>query len=61
MKAIRQQKPSIELIYTSKNKKFLDYNSLIRDNLLNVVKHALGKTSDYGLIDGLSFLHYFYN
>ena len=40
----------------SKNKKFLDYNSLIRDNLLNVVKHALGKTSDYGLTDG----HHFY-
>ena len=40
----------------SKNKKFLDYNSLIRDNLLNVVKHALSKTSDYGLTDG----HHFY-
>ena len=40
----------------SKNKKFLDYNTLIRDNLLNVVKHALGKTSDYGLTDG----HHFY-
>ena len=32
----------------SKDTKFLDYNTLIRDNLLNVVKHALGKTSDYG-------------
>ena len=40
----------------SKNTKFLDYNTLIRDNLLNVVKHALGKTSDYGLTDG----HHFY-
>ena len=40
----------------SKDTKFLDYNTLIRDNLLNVVKHALGKTSDYGLTDG----HHFY-
>ncbi len=40
----------------SKETKFLDYNSLIRENLLNVVKQALHKTSDYGLSDG----HHFY-
>ena len=40
----------------SKEKKFLDYNSLIRENLLNVVKQALSKTADYGLTDG----HHFY-
>ena len=40
----------------SKETKFLDYNTLIRDNLLNVVKHALSKTADYGLTDG----HHFY-
>ena len=40
----------------SKEKKFLDYNTLIRDNLLNVVRQALNKTSDYGLSDG----HHFY-
>ena len=40
----------------SKEKKFLDYNTLIRDNLLNVVRQALNKTADYGLSDG----HHFY-
>ena len=40
----------------SKETKFLDYNTLIRDNLLNVVKQALNKTADYGLTDG----HHFY-
>ncbi len=40
----------------SKDTKFLDYNTLIRENLLNVVKQALNKTSDYGLSDG----HHFY-
>ena len=40
----------------SKETKFLDYNTLIRDNLLNVVKQALSKTADYGLTDG----HHFY-
>ena len=40
----------------SKKIKFLDYNTLIRDNLLNVVKQALSKTADYGLTDG----HHFY-
>ena len=40
----------------SKKTKFLDYNTLIRDNLLNVVKQALSKTADYGLTDG----HHFY-
>ena len=40
----------------SKETKFLDYNTLIRENLLNVVKQALSKTSDYGLSDG----HHFY-
>ncbi len=40
----------------SKEIKFLDYNTLIRKNLLNVVKQALSKTSDYGLTDG----HHFY-
>ena len=40
----------------SKKNKFLDYNILIKENLLNVVKQALYKTSDYGLSDG----HHFY-
>ena len=40
----------------SKETKFLDYNILIRDNLLNVVRQALSKTADYGLTDG----HHFY-
>ena len=40
----------------SKETKFLDYKTLIRDILLNVVKHALSKTADYGLTDG----HHFY-
>ena len=40
----------------SKKTKFLDYNTLIRENLLNVVKQALSKTADYGLTDG----HHFY-
>ena len=40
----------------SKEKKFLDYNTLIRDNLLNVVRQALNKAADYGLSDG----HHFY-
>ena len=39
-----------------KDKKFLDYSKLIKSNLLNVVKHALEKTSAYGLSDG----HHFY-
>ena len=43
-------------MFMSKEKKFLDYNTLIRDNLLNVVRQALNKTADYGLSDG----HHFY-
>lgn len=39
-----------------KEKKFLDYSTLIKLNLLNVVKYALEKTSAYGLSDG----HHFY-
>ena len=39
-----------------KEKKFLDYSKLIKSNLLNVVKYALEKTSEYGLSDG----HHFY-
>ena len=40
----------------NKDIKFLDYSKLIRENLLNLVKYALKKTSDYGLSDG----HHFY-
>ncbi|MEC8100458.1 MAG: ClpXP protease specificity-enhancing factor SspB [Pseudomonadota bacterium] len=40
----------------SKETIFLDYNILIRSNLLNVVRQALHKTADYGLSDG----HHFY-
>ena len=36
--------------------KFLDYPNLIKNNLLNVVKYALKKTSEYGLSDE----HHFY-
>ena len=36
--------------------KFLDYPNLIRSNLLNVIKYALKKTSEYGLSDE----HHFY-
>lgn len=36
--------------------KFLDYPHLIRKNLLNVIKHVLEKTSEYGLSDD----HHFY-
>jgi len=36
--------------------KFLDYPKLIKSNLLNVVKYALKKTSEYGLSDK----HHFY-
>ena len=40
-----------------KNKnKFLDYKDLIKKSLLDVIKHALEKTSQYGLSDG----HHFY-
>ena len=39
-----------------KKNKFLDYASLIKDSLINVIKHALEKTSEYGLSDG----HHFY-
>ena len=35
---------------------FLDYKSLIKSSLINVVKHVLRKTSEYGLSDG----HHFY-
>ena len=38
-----------------KKNKFLDYGSLIKNNLLNVVKYALEKTSQYGLSDGHHF------
>ncbi len=37
-------------------KKFLDYNLILKKNLLNVVKYALNQASDYGLSDG----HHFY-
>ena len=39
----------------NKNDKFLDYGVLIKRNLLNVVKYALEKTSQYGLSDGHHF------
>ncbi len=39
----------------SKKIKFLDYGFLIKENLLNVVKHALEKTSEYGLSDDHHF------
>ena len=40
------------------NKKdiFLDYKSLIKSSLLGVIKHALKKTSEYGISNG----HHFY-
>ena len=38
------------------NIKFLDYPKLIKSNLLNVIKYALKKTSEYGLSDE----HHFY-
>ena len=47
---------SLLIIIMKKEKKFLDYSRLIKSNLLNVVKHALEKTSAYGLSDG----HHFY-
>ena len=40
----------------AKKIKFLDYTSLIKKKLLNVIKHALEKASEYGLSDG----HHFY-
>ena len=39
-----------------KREKFLDYKNLIKSSLLDVIKHALKKTSDYGLSDE----HHFY-
>ncbi|MAH89354.1 MAG: hypothetical protein CMJ06_04870 [Pelagibacterales bacterium] len=39
-----------------KKEMFLDYKSLIKYSLLNVVKHALTKTSEYGISNG----HHFY-
>ena len=39
----------------NKKNKFLDYGFLIKTNLLNVVKYALEKTSQYGLSDGHHF------
>ena len=40
-----------------KNKeKFLDYKSLIKKSLISVIKHALEKTSQYGLTNN----HHFY-
>ena len=42
--------------YGLDKKKFLDYTNLIKSNLLNVVKYALQKTSEYGLSDQ----HHFY-
>ena len=40
------------------NKKdiFLDYKSLIKSSLIEVIKHALKKTSEYGISNG----HHFY-
>ena len=40
------------------NKKdiFLDYKSLIKSSLIGVIKHALKKTSEYGISNG----HHFY-
>ena len=35
---------------------FLDYKSLIRSSLIEVIKHALKKTSEYGISNG----HHFY-
>ena len=39
-----------------KKEMFLDYKSLIKSSLISVIKHALKKTSEYGLSDG----HHFY-
>ena len=39
----------------NKKNKFLDYGFLIKTNLLNVVKYAIEKTSQYGLSDGHHF------
>ncbi len=35
---------------------FLDYKSLIKSSLIDVIKHALNKTSEYGISNG----HHFY-
>ena len=35
---------------------FLDYKSLIKSSLIDVIKHALKKTSEYGISNG----HHFY-
>ena len=35
---------------------FLDYKSLIKTSLIEVIKYALKKTSEYGLTNG----HHFY-
>ena len=35
---------------------FLDYKSLIKSSLIEVIKHALKKTSEYGISNG----HHFY-
>ena len=35
---------------------FLDYKTLVKSSLISVVKHALRKTSEYGISDG----HHFY-
>ena len=39
-----------------KKEMFLDYKSLVKSSLIAVVKHALNKTSEYGISDG----HHFY-
>ena len=39
-----------------KKEMFLDYKSLIKSSLISVIKHALKKTSEYGISDG----HHFY-
>ena len=39
-----------------KKETFLDYKSLIKSSLISVIKHALKKTSEYGISNG----HHFY-
>ena len=39
-----------------KKEKFLDYKGLIKKSLISVIKHALEKTTQYGLTDN----HHFY-
>ena len=38
---------------------FLDYKSLIKSSLIEVIKHALKKTSEYGISNGHHFSYGF--